>query len=47
MKNIFQDLKEHAIKITNYVKKEMILLANEERKLYCKQKVCYICEKKI
>ena len=27
-------------------KKEMILLTNEETKLYHKQKVCYICKKR-
>ena len=35
------------MKIINYEKKEMIPLTDEETKFYEKQKVCYICEKKI
>ena len=35
------------MKIINYEKKEMIPLTNEEKESYEKQKVCYICEKKI
>ena len=27
-------------------KKEMMPLTNEEKKLHCKQKVCYICKKR-
>ena len=45
MKNIYLDLKEHATKITNYEKKEMIPLTKEEKKIHHEQKVCYICEK--
>ena len=46
MINICLDLKEHATKIINYEKNEMIPLTNEEKKLYRKQKVCYICKKR-
>ena len=40
-----KDLKEHATKIINYEKKEMIPSTSEERKLHHKQKVCYMCKK--
>ena len=47
MKKFSKDLREHASKIINYEKKKMISLTTEE-KIYCnKQKICYICEKKI
>ena len=39
-------LKEHAIKIINYDKKEMIPLTKEEYKSYKTQETCHICEKK-
>ena len=42
MKNFLTDLREHATKIINYEKKELIPLINEEIKLHRKQKVCYI-----
>ena len=45
MKNFCEDLKEHATKIINYEKKEMIPLTYEENEFYKKQKVCYICKK--
>ena len=35
----------HTTKISNYEKKEMIPLTDEENKFYEKQKVCYICKK--
>ena len=38
-------MKEHATKITNYEKKEMIPLTCKENKTNKKQKVCYICNK--
>ena len=41
----FKDLKEHATKIINYVKKEMVPLTDKEPKSYKKQKVYYICKK--
>ena len=40
-----KDLRDQAIKIINYEKKEMIPLTDEETEFYEKQKVCYICEK--
>ena len=45
MERFCKDLKEHAIKITNYEKKEMIPLTDKESKSYGKLKVCYICKK--
>ena len=45
MERLCKDLKEHATKIRNYEKKEMIPLSDEENKSYEKQKVCYICKK--
>ena len=46
MKNFCLDLREHATKIINFEKKEMIPLTKEEKKMHDKQKVCYICKKK-
>ena len=40
-----KDLREQAMKIINYEKKEMIPLTNEEKESYENQKICYICEK--
>ena len=34
------------MKITNYEKKEMVLLTDKEIESYEKQKVCYICKAK-
>ena len=45
MKNFCLDLKEHATKIINYEKKEMIPLTKEEKKIHREQNVCYICKK--
>ena len=45
MKMLCMDLKEQAMKIINYEKKEMIPLTNEEKESYENQEVCYICEK--
>ena len=45
MEMFCKDLRNQAIKIINYEKKEMIPLTNEEKESYEKQKVCYICEK--
>ena len=39
-------LKRTCKKITNYEKKEMILLIKKEEKKYNKQKVCHICKKR-
>ena len=46
MKRFRLDLIEHATKIMNYQKEEMISLTTRERKSYHKQKVCYICKTK-
>ena len=46
MESFCKDLREHAMKIMNYEKKEMIPLTNDENELYEMQKVCYICKKK-
>ena len=40
-----KDLRDQAMKIINYEKKDMIQLTNEEKGFFEKQKVCYICEK--
>ena len=45
IKNFCLDLREHAIKIINYEKKEMIPLTKKEEKKHNKQKVCYICKR--
>ena len=45
MKRFCKDLREHAMKIIQYKKKEMIPLSDEENKPCKKQKVCYICKK--
>ena len=46
MKNFCLDLREHATKIINYEKKEMIPLTKEEKRSYRTSRRCYICEKK-
>ena len=46
MKNFCQDLREHATKIINYEKKEMIPLTKEEKNMHNEQKVCCICKKR-
>ena len=43
MENFCLDLREHATKIINYEKKEMIPLTKKEEKKYNKQEVCHIC----
>ena len=47
MKKFYLNLSEHATKIINYEKKKMIPLTKKEEKHHNKQKVCYICTKKI
>ena len=44
MKMFCKDLKEQAMKIINYEKKEMIPLTDEEKEVYENSEVCYICE---
>ena len=45
MKMFCKDLKDQAMKIINYEKKEMIPLTDEEKESYENQKICHICEK--
>ena len=45
MQKFCNNLKEHATKIINYEKQEMIPLSDKENKSYEKQNVCYICKK--
>ena len=45
MKNFCLDLIEHATKIINYEKKEIIPLTKEEKSWHNMQKVCHICKK--
>ena len=47
MEMFCKDLRNQAIKIIKYEKKEMIQLTNEEKEFDEKQKVCYICKKRI
>ena len=47
MKNFYLDLREHATKIINYEKKEMIPLTKKEEKKHNTKKVYHICKKKI
>ena len=47
MKNFCLNLREHATKIINYEKKEMISLTKEEKKMHRRQKKCYICKKRV
>ena len=46
MEMFCKDLRNQAMKIINYDKKEMIPLTDKELESYQKQTVCYICEKK-
>ena len=45
MKKFCKELGEHATKIINYEKKDMIPLTKKEEENHNKQKVCYICKK--
>ena len=46
MKNFCLDLREHATKIINYEKKEMIPLTKKEEKKHNRQKICHIRKKR-
>ena len=46
IKMLCKNIKDHALKIINYEKKEMIPLSEEENKSYEEQEVCHICKKK-
>ena len=43
MKKFCEFLREYAMKITNFKKKKMKFLTNEQQKLYQNSKICYIC----
>ena len=45
MKKFCKDLREHATKIINYEKKNMIPLTAEGKIHYNEQEICYICKK--
>ena len=45
LKKFCKDLREHATKIINYEKKDMIPLTKKEEENYNNRKVCYICKK--
>ena len=45
MEKFCKDLREHATKIINYEKKDMISLTKKEEKHHNEQEVCYICKK--
>ena len=45
MTKFSKDLREHATKIINYEKKDMIPLTKKEEENYNNQNVCYICKK--
>ena len=45
MTKFYKDLREHAIKIIDYEKKDMIPLSKKEEENNNNQKVCYICKK--
>ena len=45
MKKFCKDLREHATKIINYEKKQMIPLTTEEKIYHNEQEICYICKK--
>ena len=47
MTKFCKDLREHATKIINYEKKDMIPLTKKEEENYNNQKVCCICKKEI
>ena len=47
MEMFCKDLRNQAMKIINYEKKEMIPLTDKETKSYEKQKVCYIYKKNL
>ena len=47
MTKFCKGLREHATKIINYEKKDMIALTKKEEENYNNQKVCYICKKKL
>ena len=45
MERFCKNVREHAMKVVNYEKEEMMLLTDEEYNSHEKQNVCYICKK--
>ena len=45
IKKLCESLTEHLLKVTNFEKKKIIPLKNEQQKLYEHIKICYICKK--
>ena len=45
MKRFCKDLKDHATKIIDLKKNNMIPLTKEEKDNYNKENICYICKK--
>ena len=45
MKLFCDDLKDQAMKIIDYEKKEVIPVTDEEKESYENQEICHICEK--
>ena len=44
MRKFCKDLKDHAIKIIDFKKKDMIPLTKEEKDNYNKENICHICK---
>ena len=42
-----KDLKEQAMKIINYEKKEVIPLTDKQKESHENQEICYICQRKL
>ena len=47
MKTFCKSIEEHAMEITNFETEKMIPLTDEGSKSYERQKICYICRKKL
>ena len=47
MRRFCTDLKEHAIKIIDCKKKDMIPLTKDEKDNYNKENICHICKKNL
>ena len=45
MERFYKNLRDHAIKVINYKKREIIPLIDKENVSYKKQKICHICKK--
>ena len=46
MKKFCESLRKHAIKIINFKKKKIKLLAKEQQESYENAKICYTCKEK-